>query len=59
MTETLRVGILGAGLAAEGHAAAYSRLPGVEVVALWNRSKTRAESLAARLGLRVYEDWKA
>ena len=62
MTETLRVGILGAGFAAEGHAAAYSRLPGVEVTALWNRTKTRAQSLAAKfgsLGLRVYEDWQA
>ncbi len=62
MTETLRVGILGAGLAAEGHAAAYSRVPGVEVTALWNRTKTRAQSLAAKLGspgLRVYEDWQA
>lgn len=62
MTETLRVGILGAGLAAEGHAVAYRRLPGVEVVALWNRTGSRAHSLAAKLGgrgPRVYEDWQA
>ena len=31
MAEMLHVGILGAGWAAEGHAAAYSQLPDVEV----------------------------
>jgi UDP-N-acetylglucosamine 3-dehydrogenase len=58
---TLRVGILGAAFAGEGHAAAYSRLPGVKVTGLWNRTKTRAESLARKLGygeLTVYEDWQ-
>jgi predicted dehydrogenase len=57
---TLRVGILGAAFAGEGHIAAYSRLPGVEVTGLWNRTKARAESLAGKLGyanLRVYDDW--
>jgi predicted dehydrogenase len=59
---TLRVGILGAAFAGEGHAAAYSRLPGVKVTGLWNRTKTRAESLARKLGygeLTVYEDWQS
>jgi predicted dehydrogenase len=59
---TLRVGILGAGSAAESHAAAYSRLPGVEVTGLWNRTKTRAELLASKLGyadLTVYGDWRS
>jgi predicted dehydrogenase len=54
------VGVVGAGWAGEGHVAAYSRLPGVEVTGLWSRTKTRAESLASKLGsadLRVYEDW--
>jgi predicted dehydrogenase len=58
----LRVGILGAGWAGESHAAAYSRLPGVEVTGLWNRTKTRAESLAGKLGyadLTVYDDWQS
>jgi predicted dehydrogenase len=59
---TLRVGILGAGWAGEGHVAAYSRLPGVRVTGLWSRTKTRAESLAGKLGyadLTVYDDWQS
>jgi len=59
---TVRVGVLGAGWAAEGHIAAYTRLPGVKVTGLWNRTKTRAESLAGKLGyadLTVYDDWQS
>jgi predicted dehydrogenase len=59
---TLRVGVLGAGWGGEGHIAAYSRLPGVEVTGLWNRTKARAEALAGRLaypGLTVYDDWQS
>lgn len=62
MAGTLRVGILGAGWAGESHAAAYSRLPGVKVTGLWNRTKTRAETLAGKLGyadLTVYDDWQS
>ena len=61
MTEKLRVGILGAGWAAESHATAYAQLPNVEVTALWSRTRARAEALAGRLqqsGLRVYDDWQ-
>jgi predicted dehydrogenase len=61
MAEMLRVGILGAGWAAEGHAAAYSRLPDVEVTALWNRTRGRAEALAGKLRhptLKVYDNWQ-
>jgi predicted dehydrogenase len=46
----------------ESHAAAYSRLPGVEVTGLWNRTNTRTESLAGKLGyadLTVYDDWQS
>ena len=62
MADTLRVGVLGAGWAGEGHVAAYSRLPGVEVTGLWSRTTTRAESLAGKLGyadLTVYDDWQS
>ena len=62
MAGTLRVGILGAGWAGESHAAAYSRLPGVEITGLWNRTKTRADALACKLGyadLTVYDDWQS
>ena len=50
MAEMLHVGILGAGSAAEGHAAAYSQLPDVEVTALWNRTRARAEARAGASG---------
>ena len=62
MAGTLRVGVLGAGWAGEGHVAAYTRVPGVEVTGLWNRTKTRAESLAGKLGYAdptVYDDWQS
>jgi predicted dehydrogenase len=62
VADTLRVGVLGAGWAGEGHVAAYSRLPGVEVTGLWSRTTTRAESLAGKLGyadLTVYDDWQS
>jgi predicted dehydrogenase len=56
----LRVGILGAGLAAEGHAAAYHRLPDVRVAGIWNRSRGRAKALASRLEHepRLYDRWQ-
>ena len=38
MADRLRVGILGAGWAGGGHAAAFSRLPDVEVGAVWSRT---------------------
>ncbi|HMN29596.1 MAG TPA: Gfo/Idh/MocA family oxidoreductase [Caldilineaceae bacterium] len=61
MIEQLRVGILGAGWAAEGHATAYAQLPNVTVTALWSRTRGRAEALASRLkqpGLHIYDYWK-
>ena len=61
MTETIRVGILGAGWAGESHAIAFSQLPHVEVTALWSRTRTSAEMLAQQLnqsGLRVYDNWQ-
>ena len=61
MTETLRIGILGAGWAGESHAVAYTQLPNVAVTALWSRSRASAEALAAHLqqpGLRVYDHWQ-
>jgi predicted dehydrogenase len=44
-----------------GHATAFSQLPDVEVVALWSRTRARAEDLAGRLDLervQVYDDWQ-
>ena len=62
MTERVRVGILGAGNAGKGHATAFSQLSDVEVVALWSRTRARAEGLAGQLnleGVQVYDDWQA
>ena len=61
MSSDLRVGILGAGWAGGGHAEAFSRLPNVQVVALWSRTTTSAETLAAQLNepkLKVYDHWR-
>lgn len=61
MAEKIRVGILGAGLAGEGHAVGFSQLPDVEVTALWSRTRTSAESLAQQIkqqSLRVYNSWQ-
>jgi len=61
MPEKLRVGLIGAGWAAESHAAAFLQLPNVEVTALWSRTRATAEALAGRLKqarLRIYDDWQ-
>jgi predicted dehydrogenase len=61
MAAKLRVGILGAGEAGTGHANAFARLPDVEIVALWSRTRQRAQKLAAHLRLprvRLYADWR-
>ena len=61
MAETLRVGIIGTGRAGQCHAAAFSRLPGVAVTGLWNRTRSRAEKLAATLdgpNIEIYQDWR-
>jgi len=59
--ENLKIGIIGTGRAGQCHAAGYSRLPGVQVTALWNRSRDRAEEFAATFNspeLKVYDDWR-
>jgi predicted dehydrogenase len=61
MPDALRVGILGAGWAGGGHAKAFSLLRGVEVSAIWSRTRGRAESLASELSnpkLQIYDHWQ-
>ena len=60
MAEKLHIGILGAGWAAESHAAAYARLPNVTVTALWSRTRATAEALAGRLQqpIHIYDHWQ-
>lgn len=61
MSRMLHVGIVGTGWAGGCHAAAYRQLPDVEVTALWNRTRTRADALAEKLRnppLEVYDSWQ-
>lgn len=61
MANSLRVGIIGTGRAGRCQARAFARLPGVSVTALWNRTRAKAERLAADLktpGLEVFDDWR-
>ena len=61
MGTTLRVGIIGTGRAGQCHAAVFLQIPDVAVTALWNRTRSRAEKLAAGLNqpdLQIYDDWR-
>jgi predicted dehydrogenase len=61
MTEQLRVGVLGAGMAGDGHIRAFAQQQDVDVTALWSRTRVRAEILANQLqlsNLRVYDRWQ-
>jgi hypothetical protein len=54
---TTRVAVFGAGFWAPFQIAAWRELPGVEIVAIANRTVGKAEALAARFGIpRVYGD---
>jgi len=55
----LRVGIIGAGWAAKGHIAGFQACPGTEVVAIANRTKTKAEEFAQRFSIPgVFTDFR-
>jgi len=55
----LRAGILGAGLIAPMHAAGFQEMPdSVEVVAVCDLDRERAEILAAMFGARLYHDYR-
>ncbi len=50
---TCRVGIVGAGSMAREHIRAFADVPGVEMVGIHNRTRSRAEDLAGRYGIPV------
>lgn len=61
MANSLRVGIIGTGRAGRCQARAFARIPGVSLTALWNRTRAKAERLAADLKateLEVFDDWR-
>ncbi len=47
-------GVIGAGLFGENHARVYSRLPGVELVAVCDQNGERAREVAEQYGARTY-----
>ena len=47
-------GVIGAGLFGENHALVYSRLPGVELVAVCDQNEARAREVAERYGARTH-----
>lgn len=51
----VRIGIIGCGLMGSLHARTFASLPGVEVVALHNRTRDKAEALASEVGGTVYD----
>jgi D-apiose dehydrogenase len=56
----VRVAVLGAGFWARYQIAGWRELPGVEIVALYNRTKSKAQSLAREFGVdAVYDDAEA
>lgn len=56
----VRIGVIGCGLMGSLHARTLSSLPGVEVTALHNRSRDKAEALAAELGgATVHDSYQA
>src|SRR5690349_2713639 len=55
-----RLAIYGCGFWARYQIAAWRELPGVEIVALYNRTRAKAEALGAEFGVRaIYDDPEA
>lgn len=52
----MRVGFIGAGNFARKHMETVSQVEGAEMVALWNRTKSRAEEAQSQFGGQVYDD---
>lgn len=55
----IQVGIIGCGLMGTLHARTLHRLPGVRVAAVHNRTREKAEVLAAEVGATVYDTYEA
>ena len=56
MTDVMRVGLIGTGYWARTiHGLSAARHPGIELVGVWGRDKTKTTDAAAELGTRPYE----
>lgn len=53
--KTVKVGVIGCGLMGSLHARTLNTLPGVQVAAVQNRTRGKAESLASEVGATVYD----
>lgn len=60
MNDTLRVGFVGLGsICRQRHVPGLKRIPGVEIVAVANRSRASSERAAAEFGIpEICEDWR-
>lgn len=58
MNETIRIGIIGCGLMGSLHARTLHAMPDVRVAAVHNRSREKAEQLAAEVGASVYDRYE-
>ncbi|WP_409344040.1 Gfo/Idh/MocA family protein [Paenibacillus sp. MBLB4367] len=54
----LKVGIIGCGLMGSLHARTLRQMPGVQIAALYNRSRDKAEHLSKELGGQVYDSYE-
>jgi UDP-N-acetylglucosamine 3-dehydrogenase len=54
----LKVGIIGCGLMGMQHARALAQIPGVQVAAVQNRTRNKAEALAQEVGATVYDRYE-
>ena len=57
MSETLRGGVIGAGVFGTYHARQYARLEGVELIGVLDPHPERAAGLAMPLGGRAFARW--
>ncbi|WP_164821692.1 Gfo/Idh/MocA family protein [Paenibacillus koleovorans] len=56
--DTIKVGIVGCGLMGSLHARTLHTLPGVQVTAVHNRTRGKAEALAKEVGATVYDTYE-
>lgn len=54
----LKIGIIGCGLMGSLHARTLRQMPDVEIAALYNRSREKAEQLSGEVGGRVYDSYE-
>lgn len=59
MTQTLKAGVIGAGVFGGYHAKKYAELDGVTLVGVYDVDLARAEALAGPLGARAFDDLEA